>query len=66
MHGTSSVPWDVNCAFKGGVSREGEEDNVSVVCMGKSVKLGGIFETRTRRVGEDGGKKVRGRVLLGG
>ena len=65
MHGTSSVPWDVNCAYKGRVSREGEEDNVSVVRMGKSVKLGGIFETRTGRVGEDGEEEGTGTGVVG-
>lgn len=42
--GTSSVPWDVNRAYKGEASRDGEEDKVSVVCMGEGVKLGSVFE----------------------
>ena len=53
--GTSSVPWDVNWAYKGGASREGEEDKVSVVRMGEGVKLVGIFERiGLEWVGEDG------------
>ena len=52
--GTSSVPWDVNCAYKGGASREREEDKVSVVRMGEAVKLGGILERLGREgAGED-------------
>ena len=59
--GTSSVPWDVNWAYKGGASREGEEDNVSVVRMGEGVKLGGIFERLGREgVGEDGEEEGTG------
>ena len=53
--GTSSIPWDVNCAYRGGASQEGEEDKVSVVRMGEDIKLGGIFERLGREgVGEDG------------
>ena len=61
MPGTSSVPWDVNWAYKAGASREGEEDKVSSVRMGEAVKLGGIFERPGREgVGEDGEEEGTG------
>ena len=40
----SSIPWDVNCAYKGGALQDGEEDKVPALCMGEGVELGGIFE----------------------
>jgi hypothetical protein len=63
---TSSDPWDVNCAYKGGASREGEEDNVSVVRMGEGVKLGGILERLGREgIGEDGEEEGTGTRRMG-
>lgn len=45
----------MNCAYIGGVSRDGEEDIVSSVRIGDGVRLGGIFDKLGRDgVGEDG------------
>ena len=55
----SSVPWDVNFVYKGGASGEGEEDNVSVVCMGEGIRLGGIFE-RLEQEGVSENRKEEG------
>ena len=56
----------MNCAYKGGASREGEEDNVSFVRMGNGVKFGGIFERLGREgVGEDGEEEGKGMHPVG-
>lgn len=56
----------MNCAYKGGASREGEEDKVSVVRMGESLKLSGIVERLERKeVGEDGEEEGRWTSVVG-
>ena len=53
--GTSRVPCVLNCAYKGGASREGDDEMVSVVRIGEGVRFGGIFDMLGRDgVGEDG------------
>ena len=51
----------MDCAYKGGASREGDEDIVSFVRMAEGVKLGGIFERLGREgVDEDGEEEGTG------
>ena len=56
----------MNCTYKGEASQEGEEDDVSSVCMGEGIKFGGIFKRLRREgVGEDGEEEATGTCRTG-